>query len=92
MKMIFCKQQCSFRRIFFIGALPLISQNADTRCFLGVAFGLLSLIIISETAPFRVQFNNVIARTGQYVIIVTYGSAAAIETGVNHRSKQPSRR
>ena len=69
--------------MLFIGCIPLLAQEDEQRCFIGTIFALLSLVAYSEASPFKVLFNNAIAKAAQYVILVTYGSAAALATGVS---------
>ena len=74
---------CRYRRIFFIGIIPLVSQNDETKCFIGMLFASISIFIYNETAPFKVPFNNIIAKVAQYVVLFTYGFTAAIASGVS---------
>ena len=72
------------RRVFFIGIIPLMAQEDEQKCFIGMIFALMSIVVYNEAAPFQQPFNNVIAKAAQYVILVTFGSAVAITTGISH--------
>ena len=71
-----------YRRVVFIGVLPLASTSTATRASLGLVLSILSIAYFREEQPYRVRFTNVIAHVAQFVILVTFYAALTIETGV----------
>ena len=61
-----------------------MAPSDDQRLFLGTLFALASFVVYSEVAPFKVPFNNTIAKVAQLAILLTYGSGAAIISGASH--------
>jgi Co/Zn/Cd efflux system component len=72
-----------FRRILFIGALPLLSDFAARKACFGVFFALFSLAIYREIEPFRVSSTNVVIYVAQYAILLTYGGALILAAKLN---------
>jgi hypothetical protein len=68
-----------YRRISFVGALPLLSSNEARLASIGVALGLVSGIVYRELEPFARASTNVLAHVAQYSILLTFGAALAIE-------------
>jgi hypothetical protein len=64
-----------YRRIIFIGVLPLVSPNPATRSSFGVIVAIISVAYFREEQPYRVEFTNVIAHIAQ-VYMYTYVCAA----------------
>jgi hypothetical protein len=71
-----------YRRIVFIGVLPLASPVPATRASLGCVLAIMSVAYFREGRPFRVGFTNAIAHVAQFVILVTFYAALSIDTGV----------
>lgn len=70
-----------YRRIIFMAVLPLLSKDNAIVSYIGFMLAFLSSIYIRELSPFRVEFTNVIAVIGQYVILLVFMAALLIETG-----------
>ena len=60
-----------------------MAQADDQKCVIGVMLAFVSFLVYSEVAPYKHPLNNGIVKVAQCVILLTYGSAAAIETGVS---------
>lgn len=61
-----------YRRIIFIGVVPLVSANPGTRASFGCVLAILSVAYFREEQPYRVGFTNVIAHIAQVKHIPTY--------------------
>ena len=62
-----------YRRVAFIGVLPLLSSKADRRAAIGVLFSIVSLAVYGEVGPFQQDSTKILARTAQYTIFMTFG-------------------
>ncbi len=71
-----------YRRILFVGIVPLCSPHPATRASLGVVLSIASLAYFLEEKPYRIEVTNFVAVVAQYAILVTYYTALSIETGV----------
>jgi hypothetical protein len=71
-----------YRRVCFIGVLPLTSPVSATRASLGCILAIGSVAYFREKQPYRVAFTNFIAHAAQFVILLTYYAALSIDTGV----------
>jgi len=69
-----------YRRIIFIGVVPLVSPRPTTRASFGCILAILSVAYFREEQPYRVEFTNVVAHIAQFVILVTFYGALTIET------------
>jgi serine/threonine protein kinase len=69
-----------YRRVLFVGLLPLITTETDRRAALGLILALCSAILFRETEPYTLWTTNVIANVAQYTIFLTYGVALVINT------------
>jgi hypothetical protein len=69
-----------YRRIVFIGILPLVSHEPATRASLGLLLAIISLVYFARYEPYRVHFTNVIAFVGQVSILVTFYAALTLES------------
>ena len=67
-----------YRRIVFIGIIPLISPRSSVRSSFGLILAILSIIYFREEQPYRVEFTNLIAYVAQICILVTFYSALTI--------------
>jgi hypothetical protein len=72
-----------YRRILFVGVLPLASTDASIRASLGLVLAILCLQFFRESKPYRVQSTNMVAYAAQAVIAITFYAALAINTGVS---------
>jgi hypothetical protein len=81
-----------FRRIVFIGVLPLLTTKASRRAAFGIFFSLISLAMYRELEPFRARSNNVLVYVAQYAILLTYGAALAIETDLSNGVDDPTKK
>jgi hypothetical protein len=61
-----------YRRIMFIGVLPLFTPNSSKRASLGCIFAIISLVYFREEEPFRVAFTNNIACIAQVMLKYLY--------------------
>jgi len=68
-----------YRRVLFVGALPLVSSSRARLAALGVALGLASAIVYREIAPFVRASSNILGHVAQYCILLTFGAALVIE-------------
>jgi hypothetical protein len=59
-----------YRRIIFIGILPLVSPRAATRASFGLLFGFFGAVYFIIQEPYRVEFTNVIAFVAQVVLML----------------------
>jgi len=71
-----------YRRIMFIGVLPLFTPNASKRASLGCIFSIMSFVYFREEEPFREAFTNSIACIAQITILLTFYTALSIASGV----------
>ena len=62
-----------YRRVAFIGVLPLLSAKADRRAAIGVLFSIVSLAVYGEVGPFQRESTKILARVAQYSIFMTFG-------------------
>ena len=62
-----------YRRVAFIGVLPLLSSKADRRAAIGVLLSIVSLAVYGEVGPFQRNSTKVLARVAQYTIFMTFG-------------------
>jgi len=62
-----------YRRVAFIGVLPLLSAKADRRAAIGVLLSIVSLAVYGEVGPFQRNSTKVLARVAQYTIFMTFG-------------------
>jgi len=72
-----------YRRVAFVGVLPLVSTKTSRRSAFGVFVALASIAVYRETEPFEAQHNNILIFVAQYAILLTYGSALAISTDLS---------
>jgi hypothetical protein len=56
-----------YRRIVFIGIVPLISPNPSTRASFGLLLAIISVAYFREEQPYRVDFTNTIAHIAQVI-------------------------
>jgi hypothetical protein len=54
-----------YRRIVFIGIVPLVSANPSTRASFGCIFAIMGVAYFREEKPYRVEFTNTIAHIAQ---------------------------
>jgi hypothetical protein len=71
-----------FRRVLFVGLIPLMSPSTLRRGILGVLFSLISLVVYHELIPFRIPFTNTLAYIAQLVIFLTYAGSHVLETKI----------
>jgi len=69
-----------YRRIAFIGFVPLVSYEPATRASFGMLLAIISLVYFGRYKPYRVHFTNVIAFVGQVSILVTFYGALTVES------------
>jgi len=69
-----------YRRIFFVGVLPLIGNNQTIKTYIGCGLALLSTVYFRELTPFRVEFTNFLAVIAQYVILLAFMAALMIQS------------
>jgi hypothetical protein len=56
-----------YRRIMYVGVLPLFTPNSSKRASLGCIFAIISYVYFREEEPFRVSFTNNIACIAQVI-------------------------
>ena len=71
-----------FRRIFFIGVLPLTSSKSSLKAAFGMLFALSSGVFYREAEPYVSPANNILVVFAQHSIFLTFGVALAIEIGL----------
>jgi hypothetical protein len=71
-----------YRRIAFVGLIPLTSPSTASRASTGIVLAILSVAYYREERPYRVEFTNFIAHVAQFVILITFYGALSIDTGV----------
>jgi hypothetical protein len=69
-----------YRRIAFIGFVPLVSYEPASRASFGMLLAIISLVYFARYEPYRVHFTNVIAFVGQVSILVTFYAALTLES------------
>lgn len=62
-----------YRRVTFIGVLPLMSSKGARRAAIGVLLSIISLAVYGELEPFQLHTNRVLARIAQYTVFMTFG-------------------
>ena len=72
-----------YRRVMFVGVLPLMSGRVSRRAAIGIALALLSAVAYREVEPFGRSSTNVLVHVAQYSILLTFSSALAIETNLS---------
>ena len=72
-----------YRRVFFVGIVPLISPKSSRRAAFGLFAAICSAVSLRELEPFRVPIANLLSHVAQYVIMLNYGAALCISTGVS---------
>jgi len=72
-----------YRRVFFVGIVPLISPDSSRRAAFGLFAAICSAVSLRELEPFRVPIANLLSHVAQYVIMLNYGAALCISTGVS---------
>ena len=58
-----------YRRMFFIGVLPLTSEEPVTKAYIGTAAAMAMTIYFRETMPNRKPFTNLLTVVAQYQIL-----------------------
>jgi len=71
-----------YRRIIFIGVLPLTSSNPTTKASFGCILAILSVVYFREAEPYRVEQTNRLAYVAQFTILLTFYGALSIDSGV----------
>ena len=69
-----------YRRIIFLGVIPLLGDDGAARAYAGCTLALVSTVYMREVLPFRHQFTNVLAVIAQYVILMAFMAALLICT------------
>jgi hypothetical protein len=72
-----------YRRVFFVGIVPLISPQSSRKAAFGMFAAISSAVCFRELEPFRRRSTNLLAHVAQYVILLNYGAALCISTGVS---------
>jgi len=72
-----------YRRVLFVGVLPLLAAASIRRAALGIFFSLCSLGFYGEVVPFLNPSTNILAYVAQYANLLTFGAALAIEVGLD---------
>ena len=57
-----------FRRLIFVGILPVLTPKILERAALGLVVSLIFMSIYRELMPFQVEFANTLAHTGQMLM------------------------
>ena len=68
-----------YRRILFVGALPLLSTSKARIAAFGVILGLISAIVYGEVEPFSRISTNLLGHVAQHCILLTFAAALAFE-------------
>jgi hypothetical protein len=55
----------TYRRVFFIGVIPLLTQNSPRRAMIGVTLAMCSLAFFRELEPFKSRANNLLVYVAQ---------------------------
>lgn len=76
-----------YRRVLFVGLLPLLSAASDRRAALGVFFSLCSLAFYREVEPFLRPSTNILAHVAQYANLLTYAAALTMVVGLDNGVK-----
>mmetsp|Transcript_10257 Transcript_10257/g.13387 ORF Transcript_10257/g.13387 Transcript_10257/m.13387 type:complete len:593 (+) Transcript_10257:165-1943(+) len=71
-----------YRRVLFVGILPLVSPITATRASMGCVLAIASVAYYREERPYRVKYTNFISHMAQFVILITFYGALSIDTGV----------
>jgi len=72
-----------YRRILFVGILPLLTAASSRRAALGLLFSLCSVAFYGELTPFLRSSTNLLAYVAQYANLLTFGAGLAIEVGMD---------
>ena len=70
-----------YRRMFFIGVLPLTSEEPVTKAYIGTAAAMAMAIYFREMMPSRNPFTNLLAVLAQYQIMFVYLAALFMLSG-----------
>ena len=54
-----------YRRVLFVGILPLVSRSSALRSSFGCLLAIISITFFREMHPYQVEFTNVIANVAQ---------------------------
>ena len=68
-----------YRRILFVGILPLIARENLMRGAVGLGFSLVSMILYREILPYRVETTNTLAYAAQVVVLLTYAVSRFVD-------------
>ena len=69
-----------YRRIMFIGLLPLMGQKSSRKATFGLLMALCSLIVFREVEPYRKSSTNMLASSAQVMLVLTFSFALTLET------------
>ena len=72
-----------YRRILFVGVLPLISTSVSRRAAFGMFLSLGSAAGYRESEPFVRPSDNLLVHISQYAILLTYSACLAIATDIS---------
>ena len=70
-----------YRRIIFLGVIPLLGNDSAGRAYAGATLALLSTVLFRETMPFKLQATSVLGVISQYAILMAFLAALMISTG-----------
>jgi hypothetical protein len=71
-----------YRRVTFIGVLPLMFAHTDRAAMVGVFLSLCSLELFRNLEPFKSSSTNLLAYIAQYVVLLTFAAALVLEAGI----------
>jgi len=69
-----------YRRIFFIGVLPLISDSDEKRAWIGMFAAFVFVVVLIQLEPFVDPMTNEVLSASQFQKFFTYMAALAIST------------
>jgi len=73
-----------YRRVFFIGVLPLVTNDNARKAALGMCSALASLILFRESEPFEIDATNTLAALCQLTVLLNFGAALVIATELSN--------
>ena len=68
-----------YRRILFVGIVPLMSRKNLMRGAVGMGFSLVSMVCYREVMPFRIDTTNALAYVAQVVVFLTYAVSLLVD-------------
>lgn len=74
-----------YRRVFFVGVLPLLTPNAARAGVIGVIVSFLGACIFRELEPYARRSTNTIQLFCQYTLVLSYGMVVVVGSDITSK-------